>query len=240
MKKENHTDPRNNDKLKNDFDQANDFHIPQQCCPKRSPSPKLPSPTSCLPQETLEKVIEKIREANELLLDLALGEERLPDETYQKVFDGLIGLQVEITGLSGESCEGKVALSGFDFVVLRNEEKVFIYPYSQIDIVKPLGRFADPYHDPGLRKIDPCFRRELTFNFGDVVSSSPELLHLFFRVRLNIYMLVFEEKHIQVQIEGQTIEGQMKKVDKESISLEVDGQQTTISIDKIKLFTLNN
>ena len=59
-------------------------------------------------------------------------------------------------------------------------------------------------------------------------------------MRLNIYLLVFEEKLIQVQIEGQTIEGQMKKVDKESISLEVDGLQTTISIDKVKLFILNN
>lgn len=240
MKKENHTEPRADDKRPNDIEKKNDFHIPQQCCPERYPSPKLPSPTSCLPQETLEKVIEKIRAANELLLDLALGEDRLPDETYQKVFDGLNRLRVEITSLSGDTCEGKVFLSGYDFVVLRNEEKVFIYPYSQIDIVKPFGRFADPYHDPELSKIDPCFRRELTFNFGDVVSSSPELIHLFFRMRLNIYLLVFEEKQIQVQMEGQTIEGQMKKVDKESISLEVDGQLTTISIDKIKLVTLNN
>lgn len=240
MKKENHKEPRADDKRKNDIDKENDFLIPQQCCPDRYPSPKLPSPTSCLPQENLEKVIEKIRAANELLLDLALGKERLPDETYQKIFDGLIGLRVEITSLSGERCEGKVALSGYDFVVLRNEEKVFIYPYSEIDVVKPFGRFADPYDDPELKEIDSCFRRELTFNFGDVVSSSPELIHLFFRMRLNIYLLVFEEKHIQIQIEGQTIEGQMIKVDKQSISLEVDGQLTTISIDNIKLFTLNN
>lgn len=240
MKNENKTEPRADDKRKNDIDKKIDFHIPQQCCPEQYPSPKLPSPTSCLPEETLEKVIEKIRAANELLLDLALGEERLPDETYQKVFDGLIGLQVEITSLSGEAYEGEVALSGFDFVVLSNEEKVFIYPYSEIDVVKPFGRFADPYEDPELREIDSCFRRELTFHFGDVVSSSPELIHLFFRMRLNIYLLVFEEKHIQIQIEGQTIEGQMKRVDKESISLEVDGHLTTISIDKIQLFTLNN
>ncbi len=240
MKKEKYTEPRADDKHKNDYDKENNFHVPQQCCPERSPSPKLPSPTSCLPQETLGKVLEKIRDANELLLDLALGEERLSDETYQKVFDGLIGMRVEITGLSGDSCEGAVSLSGYDFVVLRNEEKVFIYPYSGIDIVKPFGRFADHYADPELSKLDPCFRRELTFNFGDVVSSSPELIHLFFRMRLNIYLLVFEEKHIQLQMEEQTIEGQMKKVDKESINLEVDGKLTTISIDKIKLFTLTN
>lgn len=238
MKKENHTEPGADDKRQNDKNE-NDL-LSQQCCPELYPSPKLPSPTSCLPQETLEKVIENIRAANELLLDLALGEERVPDETYQKVFDGLNRLQVEITSLSGDTCEGKVVLSGYDFVVLRNEEKVFIYPYSQIDIVKPFGRFADPYHDPELSNIDPCFRKELTFNFGDVVSSSPELIHLFFRMRLNIYLLVFEEKHIQLQIEEQTIQGQVKKVDKESIILEVDGLLKTISIDKIKLFTINN
>ncbi|MET1032202.1 MAG: hypothetical protein ABWX97_15150, partial [Domibacillus tundrae] len=137
MKKENQKEISSDEKLEKKIDRESFFYIPVQCCANRFPSPKLASPTSCLPEETLEKVIEKIRDANELLLDLALGEERVPDETYQKVFDGLIGLRVEITALSGETCEGKVSLSGYDFVVLRNEEKVFIYPYSQIDIVKP-------------------------------------------------------------------------------------------------------
>ena len=98
-----------------------------------------PFPADCLPPEVLESVIEKIRDANELLLDLALADERPPEETFQKVFDGLVGLRVEITNQLGETIEGRVTLAGFNFVVLQEEEIVSILPYSQIETIKPLA-----------------------------------------------------------------------------------------------------
>jgi len=55
-------------------EQKKGFCIPEECCPERFPSPQLPSPTDCFPPEDLEKVSEKIRDANELLLDLALAD----------------------------------------------------------------------------------------------------------------------------------------------------------------------
>ena len=124
-------------------EQLNDFCIQEQCCTERFPSPKLPSPTDCLPPQVLEKVLEEIRDANELLLDLALADDRPPEETFQKAFDGLIGLRVEITNLLSETIEGLVTLVGYNFVVLRKEEIVFILPYSQIETLKPSGRFAE-------------------------------------------------------------------------------------------------
>lgn len=132
----------------------NDFCIPKACCPERFPSPKLPSPTDCLPPNKLEKVLEEIEAANELLLDIALDSDRPINETYQKVFDGLIGLRVEITNPLGETIEGVVHLSGLDFVSLKNEETTWIYPYSQIETIKPFGRFAEPFSDPELSLID--------------------------------------------------------------------------------------
>jgi hypothetical protein len=129
------------------------FHIPLRCCPDRFPSPTLPSPTDCLPPDVLEQVIEKIRDANELLLNLALDDERPPHETYQKIFDGLAGIRVETTNLLGETIEGKVTLVGFDFVVLREVERIIILPYIEIESIKPFGRFAEPYHDPELTKM---------------------------------------------------------------------------------------
>ena len=239
MKKEN---PKVNSirrKRKKNLDNES-IYSPKHCCPKQHPSPKLPSPTSCLPQEDLNKVVETIREANELLLDLALGEERPINETFQKVFDGLIGVRVKILGASGETCEGKVILSGSDFVVLQDEEKRFLYPYTQIDLVKPFGRFADPYHDPELEEVASCFRRELTFNFGCTVSSSPELLHLFFRISLSIYLLSLEGRLFLVQLDGQSIEGILKQVDKDSFRLEENEQIRNISLDQIQLLTLHD
>ena len=217
--------------------QKNDFYIPERCCPERFPSPRLPSPVDCLPPEVLESVIEKIRDANELLLDLALADERPPEETFQKVFDGLVGLRVEITNQLGETIEGRVTLAGFNFVVLQEEEIVSILPYSQIETIKPDGRFAEPYPGPELTEIDPCLRRDLTFHFGKVVSSSPELIHLFFRIHLDVYLLLVEAKRIQVKIDGSTVEGLLTDVNKETIVLKVVEERNIIPIDKISLIT---
>ncbi|WP_019413648.1 hypothetical protein [Paenisporosarcina sp. TG20] len=213
----------------------NDFCIPEACCPERFPSPKLPSPTDCLPPNALEKVLEEIEAANELLLDLALDSERPINETYQKVFDGLIGLRVEITNGLGETVEGKVTLSGFDFVSLQEEETRLIYPYSQIETIKPYALYAEPFHDPELSLIDPCFRRDLTFNFGDVVSSSPELLQLFFRIPLDVYLLLFKENHVQVKMIDSTIEGILSDVYKDSITLDQQEKTTIIQREMIYL-----
>lgn len=216
----------------------NDFCIPEQCCPDRLPSPQLPSPADCLPPEVLERVIEKISDANELLLDLALADERSPEETFQKVFDGLIGLRVEITNQLSETIEGIVTLAGFTFVVLQEEEIVTILPYSQIVTIKPSGRYAEPYPGPKLTEIDPCLRRDLTFQFGEVVSSSPELIHLFFRIHLDIYLLTVEAKRIQVKVDGTTVEGLLTDVNKETIVLKVKEERNIIPIDKISLITI--
>ena len=220
-------------------DHENDFFIPERCCPDRFPSPKLPSPTDCLPTHVLEKVLEKRTAANELLLDLALGDDRPLDETYQKVFDGLLGLRVELTNLEGETLEGKVTLSGFNFVVLREGERVIMYPYRQIETVKPSGKFSDTYDDPELRNIDPCFRRNLTFHFGEVVSTSPELIHLFFRIRLDVYLLLFEDKQVEVTVDGILFEGKLTNVNKDSIVLDVDGSIKHIPLEEVSLITSN-
>ena len=214
------------------------FCIPEECCPERYPSPQFPSPTDCLSPEVLEKVNVKIRDANELLLDLALADDRSADETFQKVFDGLMDLQVDVTNPLGETIEGGVTLAGFDFVVLRGKEIVSILPYSQIETIKPNGRFAEPYHDAELVDIDPCFRQDLTFHFGEVVSSSPELINLFFRIHLSVYLLTKEAKRIQVTVNGSTVEGLLTDVNKETIVLKVEGERIIFPIDKISLITL--
>jgi len=223
-----------------DHNLINDFCIPEACCPERFPSPKLPSPTDCLPPNELEKVLEEIEAANELLLDLALDSKRSINETYQKVFDGLIGIRVEITNGLGESVEGKVTLSGLEFVSLEEEEITWLYPYSQIETIKPYGRYAEPFHDPELSLIDPCFRRDLTFHFGDVVSSSPKLLQLFFRIPLDVYLLLFKEKHVQVKMIDSTIEGTLGDVYKDSITLNQQDETTIIQMEKISLITFKN
>lgn len=68
-----------------------DFCIPSYCFQQRIETPKFPSPTSCLPRGLKER----IDAVNELLLDLALSNER-PEEGKMKSFEGLIGQLVEV------------------------------------------------------------------------------------------------------------------------------------------------
>lgn len=64
-------------------------------CPERIESPKIPSPTSCMPEGRLHELEEKIDGANRMLLDLGLSNEQ--SELGRRIlFDGLAGQMVKI------------------------------------------------------------------------------------------------------------------------------------------------
>jgi len=212
-----------------------DFCIDERCCPERLPTPAFPSPTSCLPLETLEQLEEEIEEANQFLLDLALDDERTSDEIFRDAFSGLEGLMVEISRKTGKVIKGKVHTVGFDFVVILDEEVEIILPYREIIKVKPSGRFAEPDDEAQLLNIDACLRRDITFHFGKVVASSPELLNVFFRMRLNIYLLLLESKNVKVSLDDTVIEGLVKKVHKETITIKSGNESNDISINNISM-----
>lgn len=211
----------------------------EQCCPDRIPSPELPSPTDCLPPKELARVLEHIQDTNEFLLDLALSDDRPPHETYRKVFDGLIGVRVEIANEQGETVEGSINLVGTNFLLLREEGFSFLFPFDKIDKIEPYGKHAEPYPKLQLSEIDPCLRRDITFSFGKVVAASPELLHLFFGIRLETYLLLIGEKEIKVNTGGIIVEGIITETDKETITMDVNGERNIISIEKVSLITIN-
>ncbi len=211
-----------------------DFCSQNPCCPPNMLSPTYPSPTSCLPIEKLKDVEDEIAAANELLLDLALNE-RSSQEIYRNAFRGLEGLYVEVTLNTNNKVEGHVQIAGFDFVVLLNEKQEVIIPYSVIDEVKLCGRYAVPIHEASLRDVDPCFRREVAYHFGEVVSSSPELLHLFFGMRLPIYLLSLEAKRIELTFDGIELKGFVTDVNKDSIVLKIEKELRIIPLAKLTL-----
>ena len=200
-------------------------------CPEILPTPQLPSPTDDLPPELLED----IQDANDLLLDLALSDDRSIDETYQKVFDGLSDLSVQVIDQSGNAIEGKVILAGFDFVVLEGEASNIILPYPNIKKVLPAGRFAEPFPALDLLDASSGCKRELAFRFGETVASSPELIHLFFRIRLAVYLLTLEKLPIEVIAEDDTFQGTLGYVSKETICLATEAKEIEIPIGRIRL-----
>ncbi len=221
-------------------DAPDDFCIPEECCPPRIKTPKFPSPNSCLPEEQLEELEARIRQANQLLLDLGLSGERTPDEIFQRAFDGLVGQEVRVELNCPVSEEvtrnivkrGRVMLVGFDFVVLRNKNgKEIIIPFEKINKIKLNGRFAEPNDEAELNDIEPCFRRRLTFRFGETVSSSPELIQIFFRLRLRIYLMLLVNKKLKVRLEGEKVKGILFDVHRESLTLKVKRKKKKIKME---------
>lgn len=218
-----------------------DFCIPEARCPKRIPQPKFPSPTSCLPEQQLEEVEAVIEATNKFLLDLGLSGEREKNEVLERAFEGLTGQRVvvhlECPSLSTpekKMCvKGTVFLVGKDFVLLKDEKFDLLVPYEQITCIKPSNRFAEPEKEPRLLDIKPCFRRELTFNFGEVVASSPELIQIFYKMTLKIYLLLVVDEQIRVVTDDESIQGILCDVFDETFTLKCDDKIQELPISQV-------
>ncbi|MCA1031113.1 hypothetical protein LCL95_08770 [Bacillus timonensis] len=208
--------------------EEDDFCIPKDCCPERLETPKFPSSNSCLPKEQLEELELKIAETNEKLLDIALSGKRTPREIFQRAFEGLKGLRVKIEvdapRISNPEknvvLTGTVHLVGFDFVLLRRDGKEYLVLYEKIlFITLSNGKYAEPIEEPELLDIAPCLRRRITFHFGETVSSSPELIQIFYRLTFKIYLQLLIGKRVKVNVGGKRIRARMDEVHDESLTL---------------------
>lgn len=225
---------------------------------------KFPSPTSCLPKKQTEELEREIDAINELLLNFRLSNEQ-PELGKMKSLEGLMEQLVEIELDCEEEIEvsqpitemtetvnqqqeivekninvcGVVCFVGRDFVVLRQDDEQIIIPLSKIISIKTDSCIVQPSHKPRLLKIDSCLRKSLTLNFGETVSCSPDLIQLFFKTTLAIFLLNCLHKNIKIKIEEEEIEGHLVEVTTESmlISLSND-QKMDIPFHSICLITL--
>jgi len=244
-----------------------DFCFPDGC-PDRIKTPKIPSPTSCMPEGRLQELEEKIDGANRMLLDLGLSKEQ--SELGRRIlFDGLAGQMVKIKlncsnhdesnteaspadpieevinkkterkkrykkkrlakkkrkhrykkkKLGKNFLEGFVQLVGSDFVQLQKSRKTFIIPFNKICLVLS----KKPYHPPGpqapLLDINPCFRRDLTFSFGETVAHDPELIQIFFRIKLSMYLKTYKDEKVTIYTNSEKVIGLLSGLENENIDL---------------------
>ncbi|MCM3575086.1 hypothetical protein M3172_17965 [Mesobacillus subterraneus] len=245
-----------------------DFCFPDGC-PDRIETPKIPSPTSCMPEGRLHELEEKIDGANRMLLDLGLSNEQ--SELGRRIlFDGLAGQMVKIKlncsnhdesnteasptdpieevinkkterkkrykkkrlskkkrkhrykkkkKLGKNFLEGFVQLVGSDFVQLQKNRKTFIIPFNKICLVLS----KKPYHPPGpqtpLLDIDPCFRRDLTFSFGETVAHDPELIQIFFRIKLSMYLKTYSDEKVTIYTNSEKVIGLLAGLENGNVNL---------------------
>ena len=196
-------------------DAPDDFCIPVECCPEQIPTVKFPSPHTCLPQEVLEELEVRIRAANDLLLSLALSRRNGEDENREglrRAFDGIIGQFVQIQlAKEGDKrkrlIRGHISFVGRDFVLLKAARDEKIVQFEDICSIKHPKVFREPIEGPELLKIDPCLRRDIAFNFGATVASSPELIQLFFGLDLKTFLCFQNKRHIRIRTKRSSFTG---------------------------------
>jgi ribosome maturation factor RimP len=221
-----------------------DCRCPEECCPTRLETPKFPSPATCLPEDEQRRLEDKIDAANALLLDLGLsGEQEF--EARRKAFEGLIGQIVNIQIDCPEAnpkgkdkiAAGRIQLAGQNFVLLTAKEREIVIPYKRICQIKPKEGFTDPPpNEPRLIDIGPCLRRALTFDFGNTVSCSPELINLFFRLSLQVFLLTKVDKKVRILMDNKQVSGMLLEVSGESIQIGLKKRKVReIPIDRICL-----
>ncbi|WP_050181967.1 hypothetical protein [Domibacillus robiginosus] len=114
---------------------------------------------------------------------------------------------------------GRVHIAGRDFVVLKKKEQEIIIPFSKIQSIKSFTRHPGLVKEPALIDIDPLLRRCLTFKFGETVASSPELIHLFFKITLPIFLLGCIDKKVKIVLSKKSIIGFIHEVNEETVTI---------------------
>ncbi|RXJ02416.1 hypothetical protein DS745_06850 [Anaerobacillus alkaliphilus] len=135
--------------------------------------------------------------------------------------------------------EGRVNLVGFDFVTLLQDHREFIIPFGNICKISSTHHPMEMPHERELESIDPCLRRELTFNFGRTVSASPELIQIFYRLRLNIYLLMLVGKKMKIAYDDRYASGTLHDVTNDDVSFCLDDKRVKeIPLRSIRLVVL--
>ncbi|WP_062049316.1 hypothetical protein [Bacillus sp. JCM 19034] len=188
-------------------DAPDDFCIPEECCQERIPTPKFPSPNTCLSPEELEDLERRIEEANELLLSLALSRRDVEEaadveeERLREAFEGLKGQFIKVELAKQEEgrkklVQGVVCLVGRDFVLLEDERFLKVFRLEDVCSIKH-DEVRKEEHEQEVT-FDPCLRRAITLDFGATVGQSPELIQLFFGLDLKTFLCFHLGKQVYI------------------------------------------
>lgn len=116
--------------------------------------------------------------------------------------------------------EGFVHLVGSDFAQIQKKSKIFIIPFNKICLVLSKKRYQPSFSKATLEDIDPCFRRDLTFKFGETVADDPELVQIFFRIKLSMYLKTFADEKVTVYTNSVNEVGVLKGLENGSVHLD--------------------
>lgn len=216
------------------------FCSPEKCQYK-IPTKRFSSPNSSLSKEELEQLKQFIEHINGILR--VLSNPRDPNNlsalrVHFKKLKGIIVKVVYDCDNSKASVEGLLRNAGRDFLTIEVVGQSYYIPYMRICKVES-NPCAEQEVEHGthqdLMNIDPCLRREIVLNFGDVVARSPELINAFFGIPLYLELAKFIGCYIEIRVSGQAevIRGFLIGSTVDKVCIEVDNIVQEINLADI-------
>lgn len=207
-------------------------------CPKKIKTPLFSSPNSGLPEEQLNELQHCIEEANNMLR--TLGTQSNPENTRQLQLHllKLQGLPVSVkiqfnfketrernirkilenqTIDSIEEKKGVLGSTGRDFIQLNTKSGCIFILFERLVSINRLNNDQDHKQDAKERKIN----KELVFNFGEYVSTKPNLINLYFGIPLHTLLQNFMGKNVEVKTDKQIVSGTLVTVDETKLQIKI-------------------
>ncbi len=189
-------------------DIGDNFCIPK-ICPKEFPTKHFSSPNSSLPPEELEQLQVCIEELNNILLSISSPRDPENLAPLRNHFNRLRGVLMRVHVECPEpkkSIVGSLQEVGENYLQINSIGQKDFIPFDKVCFVKQ--DISDDHENTHmdhqeLIDIDPCLRRNLTLNFGEVVASSPELFNIFFGIPFHFRLLDFLNCKVIVKVEGE-------------------------------------
>lgn len=227
-------------------------------CRKQIPTKRFPSPNSPLPKHELDELQACIEAVNDLLR--SLGTKSNPNNTrqLQQHLFNFKGLVVKAHILCGNNLprmendkgskfeldlklekkekilkkKGKLATAGRDFIQLNQVGSALFVLYEHLLSITRDECEVDE-HGPEFLDADSLTRRELAFNFGEFVSKNPDLVNLFFGIRLYVKLKEFLGSDVKVKTDKCFFYGTLIKTEEGKIQIESKIGKTEVDLKEI-------
>ncbi|SOC15024.1 hypothetical protein SAMN05880501_10822 [Ureibacillus xyleni] len=217
-------------------------------CRKQKKTRRFASPNSPLSVKELDELQACIEEVNDLLR--SLGSESDPNNTRQLQlhFLDLKGVLVSAQIITDEDEEiesdsskhhkkiinlsGRIATAGRDFLQINEVGSSTFILYRHLLSVTRVDD-CDESREPEFIDVNQETRRELAFNFGQFVGKNPDLVNLFFGIRLYLFLKKYIGKDVQVHLSNECITGTLIETDEGKITVKNKLGEIELSISEI-------
>lgn len=204
----------------------------------RVSTPRFSSPNSPLPPEELEKLKACVEAVNELLRTIGNPDDPDNKRVLQMRLRKLRGVLMHVNVKCARAelpVEGILKDAGRDFLQIESIGRCTFILYDRVCTLRRVESSQEkPGHHPAMVDLEACSRRALILDFGKVVAGDPNLVNIFFGIRLHLRLLSFLGCGVEVETDaGDIFNGILSDSQENYIHVQTDSSLVQINFNNI-------